>query len=108
MTLDSVGSEHIKAMDLHQFSRPMAKIAVRNVIDSLLLKVPTHDATNDLIIIIGKGHGSEDRKAKLMPVVRDMLTDEYDIESNIEKSNVGRIRVKSEVLMQFVQRRSWK
>ena len=86
----------------------MAKIAVRNVFDSLLQENPSHDITKDLIIVLGKGKGSVDGKTKLMPIVRELLKVEYDVNPFIEETNSGRIRIRSKDLAEFTERRCWK
>ena len=85
----------------------MAKIAVRSVIDSLLLpkwSAVAHNSNKDLIIIVGKGKGSEEGRAVLMPVVTNLLKDEYDIDCSVEKTNLGRICVSSSSLQSFAKR----
>jgi pentatricopeptide repeat protein len=106
-TLDSNCDERVRAFDLHQFSIPMAKIAVRNVVDSLLQKRASHDVAKDLIMVLGKGKGSIDGKAKLMPVIKALLKDEYNINASVEENNPGRIRIQSEVLIEFIETRRW-
>lgn len=88
-------SRRIRVMDLHRFSAPMSKIAVRNVIDSFLLGKPVHDDRKDLTIIVGKGKGSEDGIRVLMPEVRALLINEYGLESWIDEKNNGRLYIKS-------------
>lgn len=85
----------------------MANIAVRNVIESLLKKESSHDISKDLVIVLGKGKGSIDGKTKLMPATLALLKDEYDICGFIEESNAGRVRIKSQVLKTFVEKRRW-
>ena len=85
----------------------MAKIAVRNVIESLLKKDSSHNFSKDLIIVLGKGKGSIDGKTKLMPTVRKLLKNEYNISGLVEENNTGRIRIQNEVLKYFVERRQW-
>lgn len=84
----------------------MSKIAIRNVIESLLKKDSSQNFSKDLIIVLGKGKGSIDG-AKLMPSVRKLLKDEYNICGLIEENNTGRIRIQSEALKHFVERRRW-
>ncbi len=93
---------------MHQHSVPMAKIAVRIAIDSLLGKPSFHamDINEDLIVVLGKGKHSEG-KAKLMPIIKDLLENEYEIKSSIEEENSGRLRILSEVLVEFSERRRW-
>ena len=86
----------------------MAKIAVRIAINSLLQKQSSHDMdiNDDLIIVLGKGKRSVG-KIKLMPIIKQLLKDEYEINSSIEKENTGRLRIPSEVLIEFAKRRRW-
>lgn len=107
---DSDGSS-IRAMDLHQFSVPMARIAVRSAFESFLSngkESQQHPSTNDLIIIVGKGKGSEDGKAALMPEIQKLLRSELDVSFEVEESNSGRIRVSAYSLQSFVERKSWR
>ncbi len=90
--------------DLHQFSVPMAKIAVRNVIDSLISTRPVHDKCKDLIIIVGKGKGSEDGIRVLMPQVEKLLKKEYGITCIVDSTNSGRLLIRSKDLIKFVSR----
>ncbi len=105
-TLDSNQKDRIRAMDLHQFSVPMAKIAVRTVMDSLLLKT-AHDVDKDLVIVLGKGKGSVDGKTKLMPSIRKLLKEEYGLDPLVEKNNSGRIRLRMDKLKDFIETRRW-
>jgi len=91
-------SEKIRILDLHHFSVPMAKIAVRYVIMSLLGPRPVHDATKDLVFVVGKGIGSEDGIRMLMPNVQHILQDEFGLKSSVDKTNSGRLLVESEEL----------
>jgi len=94
-------SKKIRVMDLHQFSVCMAKIAVRNVIDSFMSAKPVHDASKDLVIIVGKGKGSEDGNRVLMPEVKNLLKNEYGLQSMVDEKNDGRLRIRSEDLFKF-------
>jgi len=87
--------------DLHQFSVPMGKIAVRNVIDSLSSSKPVHDCNEDLIIVVGKGRGSEDGIRMLMPKIQQLVLDEYALNCMADPNNNGRLIVKSEDLQRF-------
>lgn len=107
-TVDSVNGQNIRALDLHKFSTPMAKIAVRNVMESLLKKDSTHDVTKDLVIVLGKGKGSIDGKSLLMPTVMELLKNEYGIRGIVEENNAGRIRVNSCILQSFTEQRRWR
>jgi len=85
----------------------MAKIAVRNILESLLKKEVVHDIENDLIIIIGKGKGSIDGKTKLLNPIKALLQDEFDMIVHTEKTNIGRLRIETIDLKNFVSRKSW-
>lgn len=101
--------EKVRVLDLHQFSVPMAKVAVTNVMESLLRAYPIHDKNNDLIIIVGKGKGSDKAKGPvLLPVVVNLLKSEYDVDVYFEESNSGRIRITSDSLYKFTTERSWR
>lgn len=93
--------------DLHRFSAAMGNAAVRSVMESLLSSKPAHDVTRDLVIIVGKGKGSEDEPV-LLPTVRNLLRLEYEIKGNVDAANAGRFVVASEELQSFVERRQWR
>ena len=87
----------------------MAKVAVTNVMESLLQAYPIHDVNNDLIIVVGKGKGSDIAKGPvLLPIVVNLMKSEYDVDVYLEESNSGRIRVTSESLYKFTTERSWR
>ncbi|GFH54321.1 hypothetical protein CTEN210_10797 [Chaetoceros tenuissimus] len=90
-----------RIMDLHQFSVEMSKIAVRNVIESFLSPKPVHDVTKDLILVVGKGYGSEDGIRMLAPNVMNLLEEEYCLKAEIDPKNEGRIIVRSDELQKF-------
>ena len=79
----------------------MSKIAVRNVIESFLSPKPVHDMTKDLILVVGKGYGSEDGIRMLAPNVLNLLEEEYCLKSEIDPKNEGRIIVRSDELQKF-------
>jgi pentatricopeptide repeat domain-containing protein 1 len=105
--LDFTGTR-VSALDLHQFSAPLAKTAIRSVIESLLLHQAVHDIRKDLIIIVGKGNGSDRGKPILSPLVQKILLDEFDIASEIEEWNSGRVRIRAHSLAAFVQAKAFR
>eukprot|EP01083_Nonionella_stella_P084611 234275_1 len=94
-TKDADLKGNIRVLDLHQFSVPMSKIAVRHVIDSLLMGKPVYDVAKDLVIVVGKGKGSENGIRVLMPKVKSMLFEEYGLRSYIDENNSGRLYINS-------------
>ena len=76
---------------------------MRNVIDTLLNR--DDENIKDLIIVVGKGK-KNNGATKLMPGVKQLLREEYDIHAMVEKTNVGRLRIKSETLCNCSQRSS--
>jgi len=100
--------KRIRALDLHQFSAPMAKIAVRSAIDSLLLGKSKRSAKADLVIIVGKGNGSHGGKSVLLPVVQHVLREEYGLQSLVDESNSGRLRISRNSLDSFVESKRWR
>jgi len=103
-TLNSIGT---RVLDLHQFSAPLAKTSIRSMMESLLLTQPVHDIKKDLIIIVGKGNGSERGHSVLSPLVKKVLLDEFNITSDTDEWNAGRIVVRAQSLMAFVQAKSF-
>jgi len=108
-TTSSDGNEPIWAMDLHNFSGAMAKAAIRSIMENLLSSMrPVHDISKDLIIIVGKGKGSENNKVVLFPTVKRVLEEDYSIEAVIDPSNSGRLVLKSNTLQSVVNSRKWR
>uniref|UniRef100_A0A7S4RNZ8 Smr domain-containing protein n=3 Tax=Ditylum brightwellii TaxID=49249 RepID=A0A7S4RNZ8_9STRA len=103
-----IDGQTMRMMDLHQYSAPMAKIAVRSVIESLLKPRCAHDISKDFVVIVGRGKGSEGGRPVLLPVIQQMLQSEFGVMSNIDESNSGRLRVKREELESFVKRKGWR
>ena len=99
--------KRIRAMDLHQFSAPMARIAVRVAMESLLSQRPQHDAMVDLVIIVGKGKQSESGDAVLMPEVWALM-EEMGVKSSVSETNTGRIIVETKHLRSYIGRMSWR
>ena len=100
-------NEWIRAMDLHQYSQPLAKVAVRTALESLLTPRPQFTIEKDLVIIVGKGNRSETGEPALRPIVQELL-DEMAIPSLIPEKNSGRIIVSASDLSDYVQRMSWR
>jgi pentatricopeptide repeat domain-containing protein 1 len=105
-TRDPRSGELIRAVDLHNFSEAMAKTAMRSVLESLLQGKPVHDVTTELVIIVGKGKGSE-YDPVLLPAVQKLLDEDYEVPCSMDPLNAGRLIVTSEALQSFVARRSW-
>ena len=99
--------EWLRAMDLHQYSVPLAKVAVRTALESLLTPRPQFTIDKDLVIIVGKGNRSETGEATLRPVILELL-DDMAIPSHIPETNVGRIIISASDLSDYVQRMSWR
>lgn len=100
-------NEWIRAMDLHQYSQPLAKVAVRTALESLLTPRPQFTIDKDLVIIVGKGNRSETGEPALRPIIQELL-DEMAIPSLITERNSGRIIVSASDLSDYVQRMSWR
>uniref|UniRef100_A0A7S4IIR1 Smr domain-containing protein n=1 Tax=Odontella aurita TaxID=265563 RepID=A0A7S4IIR1_9STRA len=122
------GGRMRRVMDLHQFSAPMAKIAVRAAIESLVNDAkenrdndhnffdddadsdsdsdsdPSATGDRDLVFIVGKGRGSEDGRPVLAPVVGEVLRREFGLASSTDVSNSGRLRVKREEISSYLDR----
>jgi hypothetical protein len=96
----------IRAMDLHCFSAAMAKASIRSVIESLLSSKPDHGMNEDLMIIVGKGKGSEEKQV-LLPAVQSLLEREYGIGGEIDAGNAGRFIVSSKALKAYVDKHEW-
>jgi len=94
-------------LDLHQFSVPMAKIAVRSYMEALLTKKQESSIT-DAVFIVGQGKGSDDGKPVLLPAVVKLLLEEYRINASVDEFNMGRLRISKESLESFIERKSWK
>ena len=107
ITKDYQGNS-IRALDLHRNSAAMANSAIRSVMESLLEEKPHHDLRQDLVIIVGKGKGSDNNKSVLLPATQILLKSEYDIAVEVDSHNSGRVIVKSEVLSQFKTAKKWR
>ena len=99
--------EPILALDLHTFSAPMAKAAIRKIMDSWLDEKDNTGGglSGDLVIITGKGKHSV-RLPVLQRVTKCVLL-EYGIKAEIDKSNHGRIVVTTADLMECFSDKSW-
>lgn len=84
----------------------MANAAVRSVMESLLSSEPVHDVNEELVIIVGKGKGSED-KPVLLSAVRTLLEKDYGIVGEVDATNAGRFVVAAESLQVFAETRQW-
>jgi pentatricopeptide repeat protein len=99
--------EPILALDLHTFSAPMAKAAIRKIMDSWLDEKDNTGGglSGDLVIITGKGKHSVHLPV-LQRVTKCVLL-EYGIKAEIDKSNNGRIVVTTADLMECFSGKSW-
>ena len=61
-------------------------------------------AGGDLIVIVGRGRGSEGGRAVLGPAVRNVLQDDFGVRSLVDSTNAGRIRVRRAELASYVER----
>ncbi|KAL9179337.1 hypothetical protein ACHAXT_008627 [Thalassiosira profunda] len=104
---DSDGSLR-QMLDLHQFSGPMAKIAVRSYMEYILTSATMKQrGLADTVIIVGKGKGSEEAPV-LMPTILSLLREEFGVDAAIDSHNSGRIRVPSDSVMKYIERKRWK
>lgn len=62
--------------------------------------------SEDLVIIVGKGKGSED-KPVLLPAVRSLLERDYGIHGFVDATNAGRFVIPSKALKAFVDKHEW-
>eukprot|EP00571_Detonula_confervacea_P002929 CAMPEP_0172331866 /NCGR_PEP_ID=MMETSP1058-20130122/62143_1 /TAXON_ID=83371 /ORGANISM="Detonula confervacea, Strain CCMP 353" /LENGTH=1150 /DNA_ID=CAMNT_0013049141 /DNA_START=107 /DNA_END=3556 /DNA_ORIENTATION=+ len=95
-----------RMMDLHKFSEPMAKIAVRSHMETTLSSRRKKLDSVDAVFIVGKGKRSEE-KPVLMPAIIQLLHEEYGIDATVDKNNKGRIRVAKEAIEALIERRKW-
>jgi len=107
MTKDFPGNS-IRALDLHRNSGSMAKSAIRSVMESLFEAKPQHDVNQDLVIIVGKGKGSDNNKSVLLPTAQTLLQNEYGIDVQVDKYNSGRLIVGSSVLSKYAAAKKWR
>ena len=81
----------------------MAKIAVRSYMDKMIYSQVKN--YKDAVFIVGKGKRSKD-KSVLIPVVLQLLRDEYGITAEIDDKNSGRIRVTKQTIEECIARRT--
>lgn len=93
-------------MDLHQFSAPMAKIAIRSYMDSLLSPRRKVYGKGDAVFIVGKGKRSEERPV-LMPTILRLFREEFRIDVTVDKNNTGRVRLSKESIERFIKQKKW-
>lgn len=84
----------------------MAKIAVRNVMDTLLSS-KGKQFDGDAVFIVGKGKRSDDRPV-LLPAILQLLQDEYGISATVDEQNTGRIRVTNDAIASLLEKKRWK
>jgi len=84
----------------------MANASVRSVMESLLSSEPAHDINQELVIIVGKGKGSEDKRV-LLPAVQKLLEQDYGIIGNVDSTNAGRFVISPDTLKLYVERHAW-
>ena len=97
---------YVRAMDLHNFSAAMAKAAVRTYMDGSIIRNKSTQASEDLLIITGKGIHSE-KDPVLRQAVVAVLLNEYGVNAVIDESNLGRTRVPAEELARYVAKNRW-
>jgi len=85
----------------------MAKIAVRNVMDTLLSSKGKQFDGSDAVFIVGKGKRSDDRPV-LLPAILQLLQDEYGISATVDEQNTGRIRVTNDAIASLLEKKRWK
>jgi Smr domain len=109
-TKESVSGEPIEALDLHSYSAAMARAAIRNYMNSILVKPTLLESSPtklipDWTIIVGQGwHSSRDGPV-LKDTVLNLLDLEYGIQAVVDDRNLGRVRISADVLRHFVTQR---
>jgi hypothetical protein len=93
--------------DLHKFSAPLAKIAVKSYLNSILVSRKESCIDSDAVFIVGKGKGSKGEPV-LIPTIMRLLTEEYGLKAKMEEKNNGRIRVSVQEMNAFVTKNRWK
>jgi len=87
----------------------MAKVAVSSVMESLLESHPMHNKNDDLIIIVGKGKGSDPITGPVLSrVIQKLLISEFSVCAEIDDRNSGRLRIRRETLYEYILERSWR
>ena len=94
--------EHPGMMDLHSFSVPLAKAAVRHALDELKKKRCDSGDDSDLVIITGKGRNAALGFSVTQPAVREMLMSECSLPSELVTGNSGRVLVKGAHLSAYL------
>ena len=61
----------------------------------------------DAVFIVGKGKRS-DEKPMLLPAIKQLLKDEYDIVATLDERNTGRLRVSNDCIEGFIERKKWR
>ena len=79
----------LSLQDLHRYSAPLAKAALRDVLDKLATR-PPETITDDLVIITGKGIARA-KSPILGKTVSKLLLDRYRLDVGADASNRGRI-----------------
>lgn len=98
----------IMALDLHNFSESMARAAIRTTMDNWLdEKDETGGLSGDFVIITGKGKHSVSRPV-LQKAAKQVLRGEYGIRADADNSNVGRIIIERQVLLDLYNGKSWR
>lgn len=62
----------------------------------------------DAVFIVGKGKRSDDEKPMLLPAIKQLLKDEYDIVATLDERNTGRLRVSNDCIEGFIGRKKWR
>jgi len=86
----------------------MAKIAVRSFMETELTSSRRRKTDNaGAVFIVGKGKRS-DEKPMLLPAIKQLLKDEYDIVATLDERNTGRLRVSNDCIEGFIERKKWR
>ena len=92
---------------MHKLSAPTAKAALRSWLETIATGKQKQSLDDDLVIIAGKGLGSEGNKPVLMPALQECLKQEYGINGIVDDDNPGRLIIKAVALRKFVSTRRW-
>ena len=118
-TSSSNTNDPVMAMDLHSYSAAMARAAIRNHVNALLLRpgkgtMTNMDSTNtnattisDWIIIVGQGYHSIDGRPILKDTVLNLLHSEYGISALMDDSNLGRVIIPAISIQRYISKRRW-
>jgi len=85
-----------EVIDLHNFSAPLAQVAIITIFESLLTTMPQFDKNEDLIIIVGR---SRKKIPILKAVILNLLEDRFKVKCVVPKRNSGRIVISSSELI---------